>query len=115
MKRRKGSGSYYTPDDLVNLIIKETIDPLVSARLKAFADKAKELEDDKRPLDRRLGMLTGVDPAEKLLEVKICDPAMGSGHFLVALSWLILSESFTLRSSRRRCAPGMKLRPVPKR
>jgi hypothetical protein len=82
---RKGSSSYYTPDDLVNLIIKETIDPLVSARMKTFADKAKELEDDKRPLDRRLGMLAGVDPAEKLLEVKICDPAMGSGHFLVSL------------------------------
>ena len=82
---RKGSGSYYTPDDLVNLIIKETIDPLVSARMETFADKAKDLESDKRPLDRRLGMLTGVDPAEKLLEVKICDPAMGSGHFLVSL------------------------------
>jgi len=51
----------------VNLIIRETIDPLVSARMEAFADKAKEMAFDKRPLDRRLGMLTGVDPAEKLL------------------------------------------------
>lgn len=82
---RKGSGSYYTPDDLVNLIIKETIDPLVSARMEAFVAKARELETSERPLDRRLGFLAGVDPAEKLLEVKICDPAMGSGHFLVSL------------------------------
>src|SRR6202035_3869382 len=33
----------------------------------------------------RLGILEGNDPAERLLELKICDPAMGSGHFLVSL------------------------------
>ena len=41
---RKGSGSYYTPDDLVGLIIRETVDPLVSARMEAFSAKAHELE-----------------------------------------------------------------------
>jgi hypothetical protein len=82
---RKGQGGYYTPDDLVNLIIKETIDPLVSARMETFVAKTRELETSDRPLDRRLGILAGIDPAEKLLEVKICDPAMGSGHFLVSL------------------------------
>jgi hypothetical protein len=82
---RKGSGSYYTPDDLVNLIIKETIDPLVSARLDAFAAKAKELEASDRSPELRNALLVSIDPAIKLLEVKICDPAMGSGHFLVAL------------------------------
>ena len=30
---RKGSGSYYTPDDLVGLIVEETIGPLVTSRL----------------------------------------------------------------------------------
>ena len=53
---RKASGSYYTPTDLVGLILKETIGPLVEART-----------------------------AEQILELKICDPAMGSGHFLVSL------------------------------
>ena len=33
----------------------------------------------------RLGELSEDDPAETLLNVKICDPAMGSGHFLVSL------------------------------
>jgi len=32
---RKGSGSYYTPDDLVRLIIRETIAPLVAQRIEA--------------------------------------------------------------------------------
>ena len=82
---RKGSGSYYTPDDLVNLIIRETIDPLVSARMDAFLAKAKELQSSDRSQELRDAILVGLDRAEKLLELKICDPAMGSGHFLVAL------------------------------
>ncbi len=82
---RKGSGSYYTPDDLVNLIIRETIDPLVSARMDAFIAKAKELETSDKPIEIRLSVLSGLDPAETLLESKVCDPAMGSGHFLVSL------------------------------
>ena len=31
------------------------------------------------------GILAGIDPAERFLELKICDPAIGSGHFLVSL------------------------------
>ena len=53
---RKKSGSYYTPDQLVRLIIKETLTPLVKNR-----------------------------SAEEILALKVCDPAMGSGHFLVSL------------------------------
>ena len=83
---RKGSGSYYTPDDLVGLIIRETVEPLVEARMATFAAKAAELETSRQSEDRRIGTLAGFDPAEKLLDLKICDPAMGSGHFLVSLA-----------------------------
>ena len=82
---RKGSGSYYTPDDLVGLIIKETIEPLVQSRMDAFAARISELAKSSLPEDRRIGRLKRLDPAEKLLELKVCDPAMGSGHFLVNL------------------------------
>lgn len=82
---RKGSGSYYTPDDLVRLIINETLQPLIDERMDAFRGKAAELAKDKRPAEYRLGALKQIDPAEKLLELRICDPAMGSGHFLVSL------------------------------
>ena len=82
---RKGSGSYYTPDNLVALIIKETIEPLVQARIDNFNAKNSELATSHLPEDRRMGQLKRVDPAEKLLELKVCDPAMGSGHFLVNL------------------------------
>ena len=83
---RKGSGSYYTPDDLVRLILEETVDPLVHERMETFEAKIEELEQSKLSDDRRIGSLKRVDPAEGLLELKICDPAMGSGHFLVSLA-----------------------------
>jgi len=92
---RKGSGSYYTPDDLVRLIIRETVDPLVTARMEAFSAKASELEGSDQPEDRRLGILAGIDPAERLLELKICDPAMGSGHFLVSLVDFLADQVIT--------------------
>lgn len=82
---RKGSGSYYTPDDLVNLIIRETLEPLIDARVEAFKVKAEELQNSRQDEARKLGTLKRFDPAERLLDLKICDPAMGSGHFLVSL------------------------------
>ena len=82
---RKESGSYYTPDDLVSLIIRETIGPLVDSRMEAFESEIPKMRKKKMAEDLRLGSLSLLDPAEKLLEMKICDPAMGSGHFLVNL------------------------------
>ena len=82
---RKDSGSYYTPDDLVDLIVRETVGPLANARMEAFAAKAEGIGSTEVPEDRRMGRLKRLDTAEKLLELKVCDPAMGSGHFLVNL------------------------------
>ena len=82
---RKGSGSYYTSDDLVALIIKETMEPLDRSRIDAFLARHAELATSPLSEDRRIGRLKPLDPAEKLLDLKVCDPAMGSGHFLVNL------------------------------
>lgn len=82
---RKGSGSYYTPDDLVSLIIRETLEPLIDDRYTAFRNKSAEYATGDQAIERRIGRLTNFDPADKLLDLKICDPAMGSGHFLVTL------------------------------
>ncbi len=72
---RKSSGSYYTPDDLVGVVLRETLDPLIDARLDAFMDAARAGE---KSLER-------LDPAEAILLLKVCDPSMGSGHFLVGV------------------------------
>jgi hypothetical protein len=82
---RKGSGSYYTPDDLVQLIIARTLGPLVEERWARFETRADALAQDKRPKNARLGEIARLDPATAVLELKVCDPAMGSGHFLVSL------------------------------
>ena len=80
---RKDSGSFYTPQELVDLIVDQTLKPLTEERLQAFEDKARELASDRRPKHQRRGELRRLDPAEAVLELKVLDPAMGSGHFLV--------------------------------
>ena len=70
---RKDSGSYYTPQELVDLIVEQTLRPLRDERVAAF--EANPNEDN--------------DPAAALLRLKVLDPAMGSGHFLItAIDWL---------------------------
>ena len=82
---RKDSGSYYTPDDLVGLIINEAVDPLVRSRMHDFQNEVADQDFEALPEDRQMGRLRRLDPAERILELKVCDPAMGSGHFLVNL------------------------------
>lgn len=86
---RKGSGSYYTPEELVKLIIERAVGPLVNERVERFAAQATPLAADRRAIEARFADLFPLDPASRLLDLKICDPAMGSGHFLVSLvDWL---------------------------
>ncbi len=80
---RKDSGSFYTPQELVDLIVEKTLQPLVEERLAAFEEKAGQLKSDRRPKAERQQELAALDPAEAVLDLKILDPAMGSGHFLV--------------------------------
>ena len=80
---RKDSGSFFTPQELVDLIVDRTLKPLVEERLSAFEKRAADLGRDSRPVVERLADLVALDPAEAALDLKILDPAMGSGHFLV--------------------------------
>ena len=81
---RKDSGSFYTPQDLVDLIVDQTLKPLVDERLAAFEARAAELRGDRRPRAERRAELARLDPAQAVLDLKVLDPAMGSGHFLVS-------------------------------
>ena len=80
---RKDSGSFFTPQELVDLIVDRTLKPLAEERLGAFVEKAVELAADPRPKAERHAELLQMDPAEAVLDLKVLDPAMGSGHFLV--------------------------------
>ncbi|TRZ92279.1 MAG: hypothetical protein D4R88_00680, partial [Methanosarcinales archaeon] len=61
---RKATGSYYTPDYIVNYIVKNTVGPVVAEKWREAEGKNMNLMD-------------------ATLSVKVLDPAMGSGHFLV--------------------------------
>ena len=80
---RKDSGSFYTSQELVDLIVERTLKPLAEERLQAFEDKAAELKSDRRSKQERREELEQLDPAAAVLDLKVLDPAMGSGHFLV--------------------------------
>lgn len=59
---RKTTGSYYTPDSLVQVLLDSALDPVIAATVAAHPE----------------------DPVEALLKLSIVDPACGSGHFLLA-------------------------------
>ena len=83
---RRSSGSHYTPRELTAPIVEETLAPI----LERLADG-------------------GVPPTADLLELKVCDPAMGSGAFLVEacrqLAELLL-ESWKLHGDRPEVPAG---------
>jgi hypothetical protein len=59
---RKTSGAYYTPDSLVQCLLDSALDPVVEEAIKGKS---------------------GPDAEKAILALKVCDPAVGSGHFLV--------------------------------
>ncbi len=59
---RKTTGSYYTPDSLVQVLLDSALEPVIQATAAANPE----------------------DPVEALLKLSIVDPACGSGHFLLA-------------------------------
>ena len=90
---RKQTGSYYTPESLVRFLNEKTlIQPLrerfeqaYRARFDEFLDEAINGPDigDRRGAAQSAAALVERFAEEDLLQFKVCDPAMGSGHFLV--------------------------------
>ncbi len=78
---RHRSGSFYTPEELVGLIIDKAVGPLVLECRSAFEAMLEQ--------KAKLPALHAADPAVAMTNLRIVDPAMGSGHFLVSLvDWL---------------------------
>ena len=78
---RKTSGSYYTPSDLIALVLDEALDPVLDEAVKAE------------------------NPEQALLAITVCDPACGSGHFLVAAARRIAMRLATVRCGDSEPAP----------
>ena len=101
---RATTGSHYTPDDLVQPLIRHSLDHLIAERLRAD------------------------DPEAALLELRVADIACGSGHILLAAARRIATElavvrtgeeqpsppayRAALRDTIRRCIYGVDLNPL---
>lgn len=71
---RKTTGSYYTPDSLVRHLLDTALDPILERAASS------------------------PDPQAAILELKICDPATGSGHFLIAAAHRIARKLASVRT-----------------
>jgi type I restriction-modification system DNA methylase subunit len=70
---RKATGSYYTPEYVVEYIVEETLSPLVDDIRSSLVGQSAFDEG---------GFAS--EFAEGVFDLKILDPAMGSGHFLTS-------------------------------
>lgn len=73
---RKLTGSYYTPDSLVQELIRSALEPVIEQRLAS----------------------SPAAPEAALLAIRVIDPACGSGHFLLAAARRLAERLALLRS-----------------
>lgn len=83
---RKTTGSYYTPPELVAQLIKSALEPVIAAKL----DPSKSL--------KAVAPVLQEQQEAALLSLKVCDPACGSGHFLLAAARRIGKELARVRT-----------------
>ncbi|MGH7783271.1 MAG: Eco57I restriction-modification methylase domain-containing protein, partial [Candidatus Binatia bacterium] len=95
---RKATGSYYTPDHIVQYIVEHAVGPILKEKFDAMRPKLREAQQkrraffDKQEALRKQGLRTepeskaefiGQELVDELFNIKVLDMAMGSGHFLV--------------------------------
>ncbi len=78
---RKTTGSYYTPTCLITCLLDSALEPVIKEALK-------------KP-----------NPEKAVLGLKICDPACGSGHFLVAAAHRIAKRLAAVRTGDEEPSP----------
>lgn len=82
---RKSTGSYYTAPELVNELIQSALVPVIEDRISG-----KKKNEEKE---------------SALLSISVCDPACGSGHFLLAAARRIGRELAKVRSGDEEPSP----------
>ena len=106
-KERKSTGSYYTPQYIVDYIVENTVGPLIDNIVKKTDDPSEQVDN--------------------ILDLNVLDPAMGSGHFLVgATNYIakricqieygeeVTEQAFVERKRdvARRCVYGVDINPL---
>lgn len=105
---RKQTGSYYTPPELVRQLVDSALEPVLAERLAAASAASSAAGGAGRGRRRGNGSGTGAGTDAQvaaLLALKVCDPAAGSGHFLLAAARRIARRVAQLRSGEDEPAP----------
>ncbi|GAA7383278.1 hypothetical protein MM0345_03980 [Helicobacter pylori] len=78
-------GSFYTPSFITSYMCSESITPIVLDKFNAIYEwDCKDLEALRGKIDRNFSDQKAKEYLQVLLTLRICDPAVGSGHFLVS-------------------------------
>ncbi len=78
-------GSFYTPSFITSYMCKESITPIVRDKFNAIYQwDCKDLEALREKIDRNFSNQKAKEYLNTLLTLRVCDPAVGSGHFLVS-------------------------------
>ncbi len=85
-------GSFYTPSFITSYMCKESITPIVLDKFNAtYQWDCENLKALREKIDRNFSDQKAKEYLNTLLTLRICDPAVGSGHFLVsALNEMVL-------------------------
>ena len=96
---RKTTGSYYTPSSLIQVLIDSALEPVIGESLK------RDEEDDiPQTVDRSPSSVVHRQE-QAILNLKVVDPACGSGHFLVAAAHRLARRLATVRTGEGEPAP----------
>ncbi|GAA8759259.1 class I SAM-dependent DNA methyltransferase [Helicobacter pylori] len=78
-------GSFYTPSFITSYMCKESITPIVLDKFNAIYEwDCKDIKALRGKIDRNFSDQKAKEYLQLLLALRICDPAVGSGHFLVS-------------------------------
>ncbi len=78
-------GSFYTPSFITSYMCSESITPIVLDKFNAiYKWDCKDIKALRGKIDRDFSDQKAKEYLQLLLALRICDPAVGSGHFLVS-------------------------------
>ncbi|WP_120854782.1 class I SAM-dependent DNA methyltransferase [Helicobacter pylori] len=78
-------GSFYTPSFITSYMCKESITPIVLDKFNAIYQwDCENLKALRGEIDRNFSNEKAKEYLQLLLTLRVCDPAVGSGHFLVS-------------------------------
>ena len=117
--KRKRDGVVYTPDHITRFIVEQTVYPVIIDRFLALQNQFYVGGSWRKPdKDERAHTPKSVEPGNvtqycfwqawqtELTRIRVCDPACGSGAFLVA-AFDVLKEAYTqLHLKLRELAPS---------